>query len=383
MSEDLRLATLLAAVSDQPGGEVTPPIVQSSLFAFDSYQAFEDRMAGRSDQAIYTRVQNPTVAAFEALMARAEAGAAAVGFASGMAAISSTLLAFVKPGDRIACVEHVYPDTFRFLERMLRPFGIEISYHSPDAFETDPDLLAGVRLAYLESPSSVVFAPMNLPRVTEHARRHGTLSVIDNSWASPVFQRPLELGVDIVIHSASKYISGHSDTVAGVVVSSADHIARIRDLTLPLLGAKLAPFEAFLLTRGLRTLSARMRQHQATADLFVDRLAGLAQVRRINSPGANAVPGLTGRSGLMSIEFDDSVDIPRFSDALRHFHLGVSWGGFESLILPARVGLAQAGEQNSMQRFRVSPNLVRLNLGLEDAEDLWADFTQALAASTV
>jgi cystathionine beta-lyase/cystathionine gamma-synthase len=148
-----------------------------------------------------------------------------------------------------------------------------------------------------------------------------------------------------------------------------------------LFGAKLAPFEAFLLTRGLRTLNVRMMQHQATANLFVDRLADVPQVRKINSPGANAVPGLTGRSGVMSIEFDDSVDIPKFSDALQHFRLGVSWGGFESLILPARVGLAQAGPKNSMQKFGVSPNLVRLNLGLEDAEDLWADFVGALRQS--
>ena len=381
MSDDRDIATLLAAVLETSSGAVTPPIVQTSLFTFDSYQAFEDRMAGRTHQAIYTRVQNPTVAAFEGLMAQAERGEAAVGFASGMAAISGTLLAFVKPGDRIACVAHVYPDTFRFMERMLRPFGVEIDYVPQERFETDADLLAGVTLAYLESPSSLVFRPLNLPKVADHARRHGTLTVIDNSWATPVFQRPLTVGIDIVLHSASKYISGHSDTVAGVVVASAAHIARIRDLTLPLLGAKLAPFEAFLLTRGLRTLPARMRQHEATANLFVDRLAGVPQVRRINAPGANDVPGLTGRSGLLSVEFDDSVDIPAFCDAVSHFRLGVSWGGFESLILPARVGLAQAGDHNAMRTFGVSPNLVRLSLGLEDAEDLWADFTAALNKS--
>lgn len=383
MSDALDIGTVLAAVLDDPSGSVAPPIVQTSLFTFENYQAFEDRMAARSAQAMYTRVQNPTVAAFEGLMAQAEEGEAAVGFASGMAAISSTLLAFLKPGDRVACVEHVYPDTYRLMERLLRPFGVQTDYYPPEAFENDADLLAGVKLAYLESPSSVIFQTLNLAKVAEHARRHGALTIIDNSWATPVFQRPLTQGIDIVLHSASKYISGHSDTVAGVVVSSNAHIDRIRDLTLSLLGAKLAPFEAFLLTRGLRTLAVRMRQHDATANLFVDRLAALPQVRRINSPGANDVPGLSGRSGLMSIEFDDSVDIPRFSDALRHFRLGVSWGGFESLILPARVGLAQAGEKNSMQEFGVSPNLVRLSLGLECAEDLWADFTSALNESVI
>lgn len=381
MTNDQHISTLMAEVLSDSSGAITPPIVQTSLFSFDTYKDFEDRMAGRTNQAIYTRIQNPTVAAFEGLMAKAEHGEAAVGFASGIAAISSTLLAFLKPGDRIACVEHVYPDTYRFMERILRPFGVEISYHSAAEFENNEDLLAGVGIAFLESPSSVIFTSLNLPKVAQLAKRHGTLTMIDNSWASPVFQRPLTLGIDIVIHSASKYISGHSDTVAGVVVSSQPHIARIRDLTLSLLGAKLAPFEAFLLTRGLRTLHARMMQHQATANLFVDRLAAVPQVVKINSPGANEVPGLTGRSGLMSIEFDDNVDIPKFCDALKHFRLGVSWGGFESLILPARVGLAQAGEKNSMQAFGVSPNLVRMSLGLEDAEDLWADFMSALSQS--
>lgn len=379
--DEFDIATFLAATHDDGTGAVIPPIVQTSLFTFANYQEFEDRMAGRSNTAMYTRIQNPTVAAFEGLIAKAEKAEAAVGFASGMAAISSTVLTFVRPGDRIACVEHVYPDTYRLFERLLRPFGVEISYHPASAFEEEPDLLKGVKLAYLESPSSVVFRPMNVPRVAEHAKRHGVLTVIDNSWASPIFQRPLELGVDISLHSASKYISGHSDTVAGVVASSHELIGRIRDLALPLLGGKLAPFEAFLLTRGLRTLSARMRQHEATANLFVDRLAALPAVRHINSPSANSVPGLLGRSGLMSIEFDNTVDIPRLSDTLKLFRLGVSWGGFESLILPARVGLAQAGEQNSMQKFGVSANLVRLSLGLEDAEDLWADFASALSQS--
>jgi cystathionine beta-lyase/cystathionine gamma-synthase len=379
--DDLDMATRLAAVHGADAGSVTPPIYQTSLFTFDSFQAFENRMAGRTDQSIYTRVQNPTVAAFEQMMAEAERGEAAVGFASGMAAIASTLLAFLKPGDRVACIEHVYPDTYRLFERLLRSFGIEIAYHPPKAFEDEPDLFDGVRLAYLESPSSVMFEVMNLAKVAAHARHHGTLTVIDNSWASPAFQRPLTSGIGIVLHSASKYIGGHSDTVAGVVVASETHVARLRDLTLPLLGGKLAPFEAFLLTRGLRTLSARMRQHQMTADLFVDRLATLPAVKAIHSPGPNAVPGLEGRSGLMSIEFDDSVDIPRLADALRLFKLGVSWGGFESLILPAKVALAQVGEENSLQRFGVSPKLVRISLGLEDPEDLWEDFRTALEAS--
>ncbi|MCP4381456.1 MAG: hypothetical protein GY798_08590, partial [Hyphomicrobiales bacterium] len=153
------------------------------------------------------------------------------------------------------------------------------------------------------------------------------------------------------------------------------------NVSLQLLGGKLAPFEAWLLIRGLRTLEVRMRQHQASANVFVDRLAALPAVRQVNSPGPNSTPGLNGRGGLMSVEFDDTVDIPRLADALTLFKLGVSWGGFESLVLPARVALAQPGADNSLQRFKVSPNLVRFSIGLEDVEDLWADFSSALGES--
>ncbi|MFZ1728326.1 MAG: aminotransferase class I/II-fold pyridoxal phosphate-dependent enzyme [Albidovulum sp.] len=379
--DDPHLATLLsAAFSDS--GSVTPPIYQTSLYTFDSYQAFEDRLNGRSTDPLYSRIQNPTVSAFEELTAKAEQGEAAVGFASGMAAISSTLLAFLRPGDRLAVTEHVYSDAYRLFEQLLRPFGIDITYHALSALENDPALLKGTKIAYVETANSLMLQPANLPKIAANAKAHGTLTVTDNSWASPAFQRPLNHGIDIVLHSASKYISGHSDTVAGVVVGSQPLIGTIRQLTLPLLGAKLAPFEAWLLVRGLRTLDARMRQHQATADLFVDRLAARPEVKKLHSPGANSVPGLTGRAGLLSIELADSVDIPRLADALKLFRLGVSWGGFESLILPIRAGLGQPGADSAAQRFGVPKNLVRLSLGLENPSDLWADFEAALNAST-
>lgn len=377
----LDIATLLAEPYQATGGiaSAVPPIVQTSLFTFDDYAAFEARMSGQTDSPIYTRVQNPTVSAFEDMMARAEGAEEGIGFASGMAAISGTLLSLLTPGDRMVCITHVYSDTFRLIETHLKPCGIEVSYHDPSEFETDPDLLKGARLAYLESPGSMMMRTLDLARVAEHARRHGALTVIDNTWATPVLQNPIAHGIDVSLHSASKYIGGHSDTVAGVVCTSAEIAARIRVHALTLFGGKLAPFEAFLLTRGLRTLSARMAQHQRAADLFVDRLASRPEVRAIHAPGQGSC--LKGRSGLMSIEFDDAVDIPRFADALRLFRLGVSWGGFESLVLPASVGLAQAADPNPMRHFGVPDRMVRLSLGLEAPEDLWADFCAALDAA--
>ncbi|WP_425049413.1 aminotransferase class I/II-fold pyridoxal phosphate-dependent enzyme [Psychromarinibacter sp. S121] len=377
MTDD-SIDTFLAQPFGGGEGSVTPPIYQSSLFTFDDFSAFEARMSGQGNRTLYSRVQNPTQDAFEKMMAKLEGGESAVGFASGMAAISSVLFAFLKPGDRLACVEHVYPDAYRLMERMLGPWGVEVTYHSVTELQDNPDTLKGAALAYLESPNSMMMQVMDLRKVADHAKAHGCLTVVDNSWATPVFQTPLALGIDIVLHSASKYICGHSDTVAGVVVASDEHIARIRDLTLPLLGGKLAPFEAWLLVRGLRTLPARMREHQRTADLFVDRLGARPEVVAVNSPGPNSVPGLKGRSGLMSIEFTKDVDVRKFADALNLFHYGVSWGGFESLIVPTAITLAQAGPKNSLQAFGVPDTMVRISLGLEDAEALWADFESAL-----
>ncbi|MFK7893354.1 MAG: PLP-dependent transferase [Granulosicoccus sp.] len=377
-----RLATLFSEVVDDANGSVTPPIVQSSLFTFDSYEAFEDRMAGRNNNAMYTRVQNPTVAAFESTMAKAEGAEAAVAFGSGMGGIAATMLALVKPGDRIACVNHVYPDAFRLFERILRPFGIDTSYHPVAEFESNQELLNGVTVAYLESPNSLMFETVCLSSVARNARRHGTLTVIDNSWATPVFQRPLEHGIDVSLHSASKYISGHSDTVAGVVISRQEIINHIRDLTLPLLGAKLSPFEAFLLTRGLRTLVPRMHRHQQTALTVIERLGGLAAVERINWARVDPQSGILGHSGLFSIQFTAEVNIRTFCNELKLFHLGVSWGGFESLALPAQVGLAQAQAENSMQRFGVPENLVRISIGLEGGDDLWDDLNTAISKAT-
>jgi cystathionine beta-lyase/cystathionine gamma-synthase len=378
--DDASIETLLARVAVE-AGPVTSPIVQSSLFTFDSYDAFARRMAGEGDAPLYSRVGNPTVAAFEALMAAAEGGEAAVGFASGMGAISGVLLAFLKPGDRVACVEHVYPDAYRLFERLLRPMGVDITYHPVAAFAADGPLWDGARLVYLESPTSMMFETVDLARVAAVARRHGALTVIDNSWATPIVQRPLTLGIDVVLHSASKYISGHSDTVAGVVVTDAARADHIRGMTLALLGAKLAPFEAFLLTRGLRTLGARMERHAASAGILAERLSASPGVEAVHAPVLSSRAGHAGRSGLFSVVLEEGTDIPAFCDALRLFKLGVSWGGFESLAFPWLAGLCAGDAFNAARRFGVSSRLVRLSIGLEAVDDLWRDIEGALAAA--
>ncbi|MCB2009732.1 MAG: PLP-dependent transferase [Geminicoccaceae bacterium] len=373
------IATLLVQ-DDLASGPVVPPIHQSSLFTFDDVAQMAATFAGENDRPVYSRGNNPTVRVFEQKMAMLEGGEAARGFASGMAAISASILAFAQSGDRIVCVRHVYPDTYRFMRRLLPRLGIETSFVDGRDLDAMRKALDGAALLYLESPTSVVFETHDIAEQARLAREAGAVSIIDNSWATPVFQRPLALGVDIVVHSASKYVSGHSDTVAGVAIGARERIDRINTLTYPFLGGKLAPFEAWLLLRGLRTLTLRLRRHDESVTRVAGWLQAREEVERVHLPEISNRPGgLSGRAGLFSIELRDGVDPVRFCDALDLFRLGVSWGGHESLCFPMAVGLRQAGEHNSLVDFGVPQQLVRLHVGLEEPDDLMADLDRAFA----
>ncbi len=367
-----------------PYDAVVPPIVQTSLFTFATYAEMAQTFAGQRARNVYSRTTNPTVAAFERKIAALEVTEDAIGFPSGMAAISATVLASVAPGDRLLCVRHVYPDAYRFFETFLRRFGIRVEYVDGTDLAAVEAQLPGTSLVYLESPTSWTMQALDLPGIAALCRRHGVTSVIDNSWASPIFQRPIELGVDVVLHSASKYIGGHSDTVAGVVAGPTALLERIRRHICPYIGAKLAPFEAWLLLRGLRTLAVRMLAHEASARVIGERLASHARVTRVHHPALSAPlpPGLLGTSGLFSFELADGVDIPRFCDSLQYFSMGVSWGGHESLIFPAAVARVQAAGPNPALAFDIPPRMVRVSIGLEGTELLWHDLRQALEAAS-
>jgi cystathionine beta-lyase/cystathionine gamma-synthase len=383
MAEAPDPATIVAHDEDWPYGAVVPPIVQTSLFTFSSYQALEDAMAGRARQPIYSRGDNPTVQAFEAKLAALEGADAARAFASGMAAISAAVLANLRAGERMLCVRHCYPDAYRLFTTVLPRFDIRVDFvDGRDAVAVER-ALPGARVLYLESPTSMVFETQDLARLAALARAAGAITIADNSWASPIFQRPLEHGIDLVVHSASKYLGGHSDTVAGVVCGSRELIQRINAGVFPLLGGKLGPLEGWLLLRGLRTLPLRMRRHHESGLAIAGRLAAAPRIRRVNHPLLGEPgPGtatLGGASGLLSFELDgDKAAVRRFCDALRLFKLGVSWGGHESLAFPAAAGLEQQGEANPLRAFGVTPETIRLHVGLEDPADLWSDLAQAL-----
>lgn len=373
-------ATLLAHDERFPEGAVVPPIYQTSLFTFANYAEMADTFAGRSKQPIYSRGNNPTVMEFEARVAALEGAEAARGFSSGMAAISATVLAFVGAGERIVAMRNCYGDAYRLFERFLPRMNIQVDYVDGSDADAVAAALPGAKLLYLESPTSMMFELQDLETLTKLAKAQGIVTTIDNSYATPLFQKPILHGVDLVLHSASKYLGGHSDTVAGVVAGSTEHITRINQQTYSFLGAKLSPFEAWLLLRGMRTLPLRLPHHMRSALTIAERLKGHAQVERVNHPVYSNHPGkktLHGYAGLFSFEVAEDVDVPAFVDALKLFRLGVSWGGHESLVVPAQASMEQTPDMNSMSRFGVSPRTIRFNVGLENVEDLWADIAQA------
>lgn len=371
---------LISPSARAPHDASATPIFQSSSFLFDNYAQIEDVFAGRSDRYIYSRGDNPTVGELENLIARLEGAKAARGFSSGMAAICGAVLPFVQSGDRIIAVKHLYSDAYRLFETVLARFGVETIYVDGSDTQAMIDALSGARLVYLESPTSWTFRLQDLRAIATQARHLGVTSVIDNSWATPIFQRPHDLGIDLVVHAASKYLSGHSDTLGGLVTGPRQMIEKIDHEATHLFGGRMSPMDAFLVLRGMKTLDMRMARHMENGLALAQFLARHPAVTAVHHPGLAATrpEGLTGFGGLFAFDLATSVDVQRFCDALRHIRIGVSWGGPESLIVPGQAACALAGSANSFARFGVSARTIRLAAGLEPYDTLASDLEDAL-----
>jgi cystathionine beta-lyase/cystathionine gamma-synthase len=375
--------TLLVHDERHSKGAVAPPIYQTSLFTFDSYQAMVDRFRGETDHAVYSRIDNPTVSVLLEKICQLEGGEKALAFSSGIAAISNAILGLVKAGDRVVCVKHCYPDTYRLLKLICARFGVTTDFVEGTDLLAIENALPGAKLLFLESPTTLLFEEQDLSRIAALAKAADVITIIDNSWATPIFQQPLKCGIDLVVHSASKYISGHSDTVAGLLVGNGALIDKLVNETTPYLGAKLSAQEASLLLRGLRTLPLRLQRHQESALMIAKRISDHPAVTAVHHPGLSPAPysSLSGYGGLFSFEVDNSINIPAFCNSLELFRLGVSWGGYESLVMPAEVSINQAGSPSAAIDFGVSSRLIRLFVGLEDPEDLWQELHAALASA--
>lgn len=370
-------------------GSVPPPIFESSLFTFPSYADFE-RAAGSSPVAsdtrpVYTRGSNPTVMVLERKLALLERGEAARVFASGMAAIAAAVLSVARAGDHVIAVRSIYSNAYRLLQGYLPDLGIETTFVDC----TDLDAIAAAirpntRVLYLESPGNPAMHLVNLEAAAALARQHNLRTIIDNSMATPYNQRPLEYGIDLVVHSATKYLSGHSDVVAGAVIGSNDRIERIASYEIRDLGGIVGPFEAWLILRGIRTMGLRMRAHNKAGMRIATWLAARPEIETVLYPGLPTHPQrdlaqsqMSGFSGLLSVVLRGGFErAVRFVDALQMFGIAVSWGGLESLALPIKPDPNAPWELAA--GLGIVPGLVRLSIGLEDTEDLIADLDQAL-----
>ncbi|HNX34226.1 MAG TPA: cystathionine gamma-synthase [Kiritimatiellia bacterium] len=364
---------------DPRTGAVTVPVYQTS-----TYQ--QNAIGWPREGFEYSRTGNPTRQALEEALASLEGGKHGLAFASGVAA-STAVLNLLKPGDHVVAGDDLYGGTYRLLDKIYRPWGLRISY----ADSTDPTAFAAAvcaetRLIWVETPTNPLLKIVDIPEVAEVARKAGAWLVVDNTFVSPYFQRPLELGADIVVHSTTKYLGGHSDVIGGAVITSdQDAWERIK-FYQNAAGAVPGPWDAWLILRGLKTLSVRLREHERNALKLANRLEKHPAVERVYYPGLTSHPQhtlaakqMSGFGGMISFELKGGFPaVERFVAKTTLFTLGESLGGVESLVCyPPQMTHAALGPEGRAQRG-IRDNLLRLSVGLEHVEDLEHDLEQAL-----
>ncbi len=363
-------------------GAVNVPIYQTSTY--------EQERLGKHKGYEYSRTGNPTRAALEALIAELEGGVAGFAFASGMAAIS-TVLSLFQTGDKIILSSNVYGGTFRVLDKVFQNFGITYAIEDTTDLETlDQKITPEVKAILVESPANPLLTVTDLAGVAALAKKHGILSIVDNTFMTPYLQRPIELGANIVLHSATKYLGGHSDLVAGLVVVDSQELAERLAFLQNATGGILQPFDSFLLIRGIKTLGVRMDRHVENAVRAAEHLQGHPAVQQVYYPGLPDAQGYAinqkqAKNGgaMVSFALKEGYDIATFFASLKLIALAESLGGVESLVChPASMTHASIPYE-TRQKVGITDGLIRLSIGIEHIEDLLADLDQAIAKSGV
>ncbi|MGK8830672.1 methionine gamma-lyase [Bacillus paranthracis] len=367
--------------SEEHKGSLTPPLFQTSTFTFETAQQGEASFAGVDPSYIYSRLGNPTVKLFEERMAVLEGGEEALAFGSGMAAISATLIGFLKAGDHIICSNGLYGCTYGFLEVLEEKFMIT---HSFCDMETEADMENKIRpntkLIFVETPINPTMKLIDLKQVIRVAKRNGLLVIVDNTFCSPYLQRPLELGCDAVVHSATKYIGGHGDVVAGVTICKTKALAeKIRPMRKDI-GGIMAPFDAWLLLRGLKTLAVRMDRHCDNTEKIVSFLKNHDAVEGVWYPeGELASRQMKRGGGVISFSIKGGKEETQaFINDLHFITIAVSLGDTETLIQHPATMTHAAIPDALRQEMGIYDNLIRLSVGLESWEDIVSDLEQAL-----
>lgn len=368
-------------------GPITTPIVQSSTFAFASSEQMRRYLEGDDRLCLYTRYENPTLRELEDALAALEGAESGLVFASGMAAMTTALFSLVRAGDEVLASASLYGGTTRFVREVLPSLGVTGRFFPP-ADLTRLDTLAGPksRVLVIESPTNPILEVVDIAAVARLARQRGIALVVDNTFATPFLQRPLALGADLVMHSLTKALGGHSDVVGGALVGSRERIDRARSY-LKVLGGCMDPHPAFLVLRGLKTLHLRVARQCENALALAQRLQGHPKVRRVVYPGLPSHPGhevarrqMGAFGGLVTLVLDGGLAAAeRFYDRLGLVSRAASLGGVESLVsLPVHTS-HHGFTDEQLRSAGIDPGMVRISLGVEDAADLIADVEQALA----
>ena len=379
--------TLLTHAGNHPEdnhGIVNPPVYHASTVLFPTVEKLEHAQKDRLSGVYYGRYGTPTTFALEEAVGALEGGGRAIALPSGLAAIGATLLSLLQTGDHLLMVDSAYGPARGICDKTLARFGIETTYYDPLVGAGIADLMRpNTRLVYLESPGSLTFEVQDVPAIVAAAHAKGALVALDNTWATPLFFRALDHGVDIVIHAATKYIVGHSDAMLGIVVTRDEALYRTIRLAAHGMGHCAAPDDCYLALRGLRTLSVRLQRHQENGLALARWLQGRPEVARVLHPGLPEHPGhalwrrdFRGASGLFAMVLQPSPPraVAAMVEGLRLFGMGASWGGYESLLLPVK-----PETMRTATRWAPGGPTLRLHAGLEAVGDLIADLEQGFA----
>ena len=359
---------------------VNVPIYQTSTY--------EQSGLGETPKWEYSRTGNPTRAALEALIAELESGKAGFAFASGMAAITAVLSLF-HTGDKILISSNVYGGTFRVLDKIFSNFGIGYSIEdTTNITELEKKITSDVKAILVESPANPLLTVTDLKAVADLAKKHHILSIVDNTFMTPYLQRPIEFGIDIVIHSATKYLGGHSDVVAGLVVVNDDELAKKLAFIQNSTGGVLGPFDSFLLIRGIKTLAVRLDRHVENAEKAAKFLSNHKAVKKVYYPGLSNAQGYEinkrqAKNGgvMISFELYENYNIRKFFKSLKLVSLAESLGGVESLVChPASMTHASIPYE-VRQKIGITDGLIRLSIGIENIDDILSDIKQAIEGS--
>ncbi len=372
----------------KPENALNNPIFMTSTFTFDSLEAAEAAFEFETDDYVYTRGNNPTLKILEDKMAEIENGAAGVAFSSGMGSISATLLSLLKPGDKIVAHQILYGSSYKLIKEWLRDYDIDGSLVDFNDFNKLIEAIdENTKVLYLETPANPTLEVIDIEKIAELARENDCKLVVDNTFASPYLQNPLDHGANIVVHSATKYLGGHGDLVGGVVVAdSKDYAMNLKFNYLTELGSVMSPFNAWLILRGIKTLKLRMEAAQTNAQKIVDFLQAHDRVKSVNYPGlesdkaANIVKRqMVGPGAMLSFELDESVNkIREFVNSLKYFKLAVSLGDIESLIEYPFFMTHRDYDEKRLYELGISKYLLRISAGLEDTNVLIADIENNL-----